>query len=252
MTLSQSILERQLSRPFKYFDQVDSSNDVAKAWLAAGAPEGAVVIANEQTRGRGRKGRSWRTPPNAALALSLILKPAEAHLTRLNMVAALSVYDLAEEVGCEALGIKWPNDVEIDGRKVCGVLPEALWEADRLVGAVLGIGVNVRVDFGRSPLRDSAISLEDAVNRRLDRAQLIASLLRRLEHWYAQIAAPGLHETWKNRLMSLNRAVAVDGVAGVALDALPDGSLLIRDDKGRIHQAGSGELYALSDERGAR
>jgi len=250
MTLSQSILERQLSRPFKYFDQVDSTNDVAKAWLAAGAPEGAVVIANAQTRGRGRKDRSWRTPPNAALALSIILKPAKAHLSRLNMVAALSVYDLAAEVGCEELGIKWPNDVEINGRKVCGVLPEALWEGGRLAGAVLGIGVNVRVDFERSPLSGTAISLEDVVERRLDRAQLSASLLCRSKHWYEQIGAPVLHKTWKSRLTTLNRAVAVDGVAGVAVDALPDGSLLIRDESGRIQQAGSGELYAHSDDEG--
>ena len=121
VTLSQGLLERRLTRPFKYFDRVESSNDEALAWLAAGAPEGAAVIANEQTRGRGRKGRDWHTPPNVALALSLILKPDSALLPRLNMVAALSVYDLARETGCQVVGIKWPNDVQVNGLKVSGV-----------------------------------------------------------------------------------------------------------------------------------
>jgi len=245
MTLSQSILEQKLTVPFKYFERVESTNDVAKAWLATGAPEGAVVIANEQTRGRGRHGRNWQTPPNAALALSLICKPEAAHLPRLNMVATLSVYDLAEEVGCADIGIKWPNDVEIKGKKVCGVLPEALWQSDRLIGAVLGIGINVRADFNRSPLRESAISLEDAAGRRLDRSELIAALMLRIERWYQQIAAPALFANWKDRLTTLNQPVARDNIAGIATNVLPDGSLLIRDNDGRIHQTNSGMLNLI-------
>ena len=242
MTLSQTVLEQNLTRPFRYFDQVDSTNDVAKAWLAAGAPAGAVVIANEQTRGRGRKGRSWGTPPNVALALSLILRPEQSQLPRLNMVAALSVYDLAKEVGCEDVGIKWPNDVQVAGKKVSGLLPEAVWEGDRLLGAILGIGVNVRNDFGRTELRDSAISLEEVVKRRLDRAQLIAALLYRIEHWHDQIAAPIVCSTWKNRLTMLGQAVVVDNLEGVALDVTSDGSLLIRDENGQIHRTSAGDL----------
>ena len=245
MTLSQSILQQKLTSPFKYFERVDSTNDVAKAWLAAGAPEGGVVIANEQTRGRGRRGRRWRTPPKAALALSLILKPEAAHLPRLNMLAALCVCELAEEVGCKEVGIKWPNDIEIDGKKVCGILPEALWQSDRLIGAALGIGVNVRVDFSRSPLRGRAISLEDGAGRRLDRAELIGALMRKLDGWYAQIGSPTLLETWRSRLTTLNQAVVVDGLSGVAIDVTADGSLLIRDKDGQIHPTNEGMVNVV-------
>lgn len=251
MTLSQKLLEQQLTRPFKFFERVESSNDEAKSWLAAGAPEGAVVIANEQTRGRGRLGRHWQTPPNVALALSLILKPDSALLPRLNMVAALSVYDLARECGCEVVGIKWPNDVQVNGLKVSGVLPEAIWEAGELRGAILGIGVNVRADFSGTELRETAISLEDVVQKRLDRAELITTLLRRLDHWYCRIASPTLYSTWKSRLNTLGQKVSVNDVKGVAPDVTAEGALLIRDDDGQIHQSDAADLsiHAASESR---
>lgn len=242
MALSQKLLEQRLTRPFKYFEQVDSTNDVAKAWLASGAPEGAVVIANEQTRGRGRRGRAWQTPADTGLALSVILKPSGAQLPRLNMVAALSVYDLARECGCDDVGIKWPNDVQARGLKLSGALPEAFWLGSQLRGAILGIGVNIRVNFDDAELRHSAISLEDVVKRRLDRCELIASLLRRIDHWYCLIDSPALVANWKDRLATLNQAVAVGGVEGVALDVSADGALLIRDKKGHIHQIRTDDL----------
>lgn len=242
MTLSQKLLEQRLTRPFKYFDQVESTNDVAKDWLAAGAPEGAVVIANEQTRGRGRKGRAWWMPPDTALALSLILQPASALLPRLNMVAALSVYDLVCDFGSADVGIKWPNDLQVNGLKLSGVLPEAVWEAGRLRGAILGIGLNVRLDFSGSELRHAAVSLEDLVKRRLDRCELIDLLLRRIDYWYARIASPALFSTWKSRLNTLQQPVTVDGLMGLALDVTADGALLIRDEDGNIHQTRAGDL----------
>ena len=248
MALSQKLLEQRLNRPVKYFGQVESTNDAAKAWLAAGAPEGAVVIADEQTRGRGRKGRSWHAPPNAGLALSIVLQPASAQLSRLNLVAALSVYDLVRECGCEQVGVKWPNDVLAKGLKVCGILPEAVWEASLLKGAILGIGVNVRLDFSGSALRHTAISLEDVAERRLDRSELIASLLCRLDHWYRLIASPALLATWKSRLITLDQPVRVGKIEGVAIDVTADGALLIRDEQGNIHHTGTGDLVINAEE----
>ncbi len=250
LSLSEARLQKRLARTFKYYERVGSTNDEAKAWLAAGAPEGAVVIANEQTRGRGRMGRAWRTPPHAALALSIILKPEAACLPRLNMVAAMSVFDLARDCGCADIGIKWPNDVQVEGMKISGVLPEAIWQGGRLRGAVLGIGVNVRVDFRQSALRDGAISLEDVVKGPLDRAELIAALLRHVDRWYAQIATPALFSRWKARLNTLNTQVSVNGLSGIALDATADGALLIQDEVGIIHRACAGAVSAPEqDER---
>ncbi len=242
VALSQELLEQRMTRPFKYFERVESSNDCAKAWLADGAPEGAVVIANEQTRGRGRKGRGWHSPPNQALALSLILKPDRALLPRLNMVAALSVSDIARAAGCEDVGIKWPNDIQVKGLKLSGILPEAVWQGDQLRGAVLGIGLNIRLDFSETELRHAAISLEQAANRTLDRRELLTSLLCRLDYWYAQIASPVLFATWKSRLLTLHQWVTVGSKRGVAVNVAADGALLIRDETGQIHQTGAAEL----------
>ncbi|MCY3797775.1 MAG: biotin--[acetyl-CoA-carboxylase] ligase [Chloroflexi bacterium] len=249
MTISQTLLERVLSRPFKYLDQVNSTNDTAKAWLAAGAPEGAVVIAGAQTRGRGRHGRSWHTPPDAALALSLILKPPEAFLPRLNMVAALSVYDLARKCGCKNVAIKWPNDILVDGKKASGVLTETVWEGGDSVGAIVGIGVNVRIDFEGSALSVTAISLEDVVERRLDRVQLTEFLLSRFDYWYRRIATPTVFREWRARLVTLNQTIAIDEVKGVAFDVTAEGALLIRDANGRVHQAQAGDPVVMTEER---
>ena len=248
--LSHEILQNQLTRPFKYFEAVGSANDIARLWLDEGAPDGAVVIANEQRRGRGRKGRRWHTPPNTALALSIILRPPPQCLSRISLIGALSVYDLAKHVGCADVGIKWPNDVQVNRRKVGGILPEVAWERGKPRGAVLGIGLNVRVDFSRTAFKNTAISLETAASRPLNRAQLIDHLLRRVDSWYGLIASDALFAAWKNRLNMLGRRVKTEAVEGLALDVQSDGSLLVRDDSGRIHSALAGDLFAVSDREG--
>jgi len=246
MTLSDGILQSHLKRPFRYVESVVSTNDLAKIWLDEGAPDGAAVIANEQVRGRGRQGRHWHTPPHAALALSVILRPPVPYFSRVSLIGALSVYDLAEQVGCADIGIKWPNDVQIHGRKVGGILPEAVWKNDEPVGVVLGIGVNVRVDFSQTALKDAAISLESATHRRLNRAELTACLLERVDLWYRQIASDALFITWKHRLNMLGRRIKAEGVAGLAFDVRPDGSLLVRDDFARIQSVVAGDIFVVN------
>lgn len=242
MTLSAGILQQKLAQPFRYYPRVASTNDLAKSWLLDGAPDGAVVIADEQARGRGRSGRVWQTPPGAALALSIVLHPPPAQVAHVNMIGALSVHDLAAKVGCEDIGIKWPNDIQVGGKKISGVLVENVWMPDRLRGAVLGIGVNVRVDFSQTDLRDTAASLEDFAERRLERAELIRILLERVAYWYQLIESDALYETWRSRLNMLGRAVFVDGISGRSLDVRPDGALLIEDRHGAVHKVVAGDL----------
>ena len=245
MALSKDKLHH-LARPFRYYQSVDSTNDLAKTWLLQGAPEGAVVIADEQRQGRGRHGRRWHTPPGVALACSLALRQGKARVATVPMTGALGVYDLARQIGCGEVSIKWPNDVLVSGKKVSGVLVENVWESDRLVGTVLGIGVNVRVDFRHTELRDSAISLEDVTKRRLDRAQLIDMLLQRIDHWNG-VAVDDVLLAWKNRLSTLGQQVRIDRFTGVAHDVTPEGALLLKNDKGEIRQVYAGDVFALND-----
>jgi BirA family transcriptional regulator, biotin operon repressor / biotin---[acetyl-CoA-carboxylase] ligase len=145
--LSQELLSQSLKRDFRFFPTVDSSNDIAQAWIRDGAKAGSVVLADEQLKGRGRRGRFWYTPAGVALAVSVIIKPSAEFATRSSMVGALAVYELCNSLGIKETGIKWPNDVQIRGKKVSGILPEAVWEGDKLLAVVLGMGINVRVPF---------------------------------------------------------------------------------------------------------
>ena len=250
MTLSKAIVMSRLDRPFKYYESIGSTNDVAKAWLKAGAPDRAAVVANAQSRGRGRKGRAWQTPPDVALAVSVILRPDTHLVPQVNFLGALAVCDLAAEAGCSMIGIKWPNDVQVHGKKIAGILPEVVWKGSEALGVVLGIGLNVRIDFSRSELADYATSLESVVNRRLDRADLLQSLLRHVDHWYSQLDEEILFRSWKSRLNMLGKRIETEDAVGTATDVLPDGSLLLRDDFGALQTVEAGDVFVVK-ERGA-
>ena len=249
MTLSEAILQQKLAQPFRYFPRVASTNDLAKSWLMEGGPDGAAVVADEQVSGRGRSGRAWRTPPNAALALSVVLRPPAAQIARINMIGAISVFDLAAQVGCKVIGIKWPNDIQVEDRKISGILVENVWMQEALRGVVLGIGVNVRVDFSQTDLREKAVSLEDVAGRPLDRAELIRILLERVEFWYQRIDADEVYGTWRSRLNMLGCPVVAEGISGRALDVTAEGALLVEDHLGGLHKITAGDVIAGTGQR---
>ncbi len=243
MSLNQERLQSLLApRPVRFYAQAGSTNDIAREWLLDGAPAGAVVIADEQVQGRGRLGRAWHTPAGSALALSVVLHPTPEALPRLSMLGALAVADLAAQPGAADVGIKWPNDVQIGGLKVSGVLPEAVWQGAHLAGAVLGLGVNVRVDFAGTDLQGKATSLETALGRRLDRAELAQALLACIERWYGRIGTEAFFAAWQGRLSTLGQWVTVGDVQGQAEAVNADGALLVRDASGEIHQITAGDL----------
>ncbi|MFN2194988.1 MAG: biotin--[acetyl-CoA-carboxylase] ligase, partial [Anaerolineales bacterium] len=130
----------------RYFPTVGSTNDLAAEWAARGAPEFSLVVADEQTAGRGRAGRQWHTPPGAALAFSLVLRPQDQpnlDIPRLTALGSLAVCTALIDDYALPAQIKWPNDVLVNGKKLCGVLVEAAWQAGSIKYAVLGTGVNV-------------------------------------------------------------------------------------------------------------
>jgi BirA family biotin operon repressor/biotin-[acetyl-CoA-carboxylase] ligase len=243
--LSQETLEAVLNgRAFRFFPVTDSTNDDAIAWLSAGADAGAVVVADEQRKGRGRMGRVWHTPPGVALAVSVVLKPPPQAAARAGMLGAVAVAELCEELGAPKVTIKWPNDVQIDGRKVCGILPQAVWRNETLVGVVLGMGVNVRVRF-EGELAQTAVSLEDVLARPLHRAHVLASLLARVDAWAGRMTGDALLQAWKARLSTLGQEVRVDAVQGLAVDVDSDGALLIETQDG-IARVVAGDIHGVA------
>jgi BirA family biotin operon repressor/biotin-[acetyl-CoA-carboxylase] ligase len=256
--LSESRLRAALgTRPFRFAQRIGSTNDLARQWALDGAPAGSVVVAEEQTAGRGRFGRSWLAPAGSALLFSVILRldaPPD-HLPRLTMVGAVAVAEALSELAPGQVRLKWPNDVLLTGRKAAGVLPEAIWEGERLSAVVMGIGLNVRVDFAGTPLANRAISIETVTGTTADRAALLAVLLSRVDHWSARLSDPALAETWRGWLSTLGQRIAASGadgqsgqIVGLALDVDADGALLLQTDDGLTHRIVAGEV-TLTDDR---
>ena len=241
-----AVLDALAPRPVRFFSQIGSTNDVAMEWLSNGASNGSVVIADEQIRGRGRLGRTWQTPPGTALILSVILHPDAAHLPQLTMLGALAICDLLDHLGLKHVSIKWPNDVQVNGKKISGVLPEVSWEGSRLVGVVLGMGINVRIDFSATELADYAINIEPLLGRPVQRLDLLKNLLARVDYWFARLGTDELFDTWKGQLMTLGQSVKVESegrvMSGIAQSVDPMGALIVYDADGKSHRILAGDV----------
>lgn len=247
MTLNEhQLIQRLHPRPVRYFAQIGSTNDVALEWMNSGALSGSIVVADEQVKGKGRLGRVWHTPPGTALIVSMILRPPIEELQQVTMLGALAIYDMVKHLGIERVGIKWPNDVMLDGLKVSGILPEGVWDIDKLAGVVLGVGINVRIDFAGTELVNKAISIEPVLGRRVERLDLLVDLLSSIDYWSQRLGSNELLNTWKSRLVTLGQEVYVKtadkDVVGLAEDVDLDGALLVYRADGQIERVIAGDI----------
>ena len=167
---------------FRFYPSIGSTNDAAADWAKQGAPELAVVIADEQTAGRGRAGRQWYTPPGSSLAFSMILRPSASNSAHLTALGALAVCTSLQQDYLLPAEIKWPNDVLVHAKKVCGVLVEVSWQGEKMEYAILGIGVNVNRNsiIKKKPLNFPATDIETELGKEVERVSLLASILRKL------------------------------------------------------------------------
>lgn len=189
----------------KVFDSIGSTNDEALTWVDAGAKDWSLVIADEQTKGRGRFQRRWVTNPGSALAFSLILNPIPSETTRLALFAplcGLAVHDaLLEHFSLES-EIKWPNDILIQRKKCCGILVETAWLGEKPQGIVLGIGVNITpqsIPPGESQ-RFPAVCLETCLGRPVDRFEVLAAILSGIQNWRPRLGTPEFFDHWQRHL----------------------------------------------------
>ena len=236
------------------FEELPSTSDRAKELAEEGAAHGEVVIAETQTAGRGRRGRTWVSPPRKNLYLSVVLRPElpPARAPELTLVASIAVCDALRQAGVDA-GIKWPNDVLAGGRKVAGILTELAAEPDQVQWVVLGIGVNLnaRPDDFPPELRDEATSALVERGEPVPRALFAAALLAGLEEWLDRHAEEGfaaIRDGWRARNVTLGREVTVRAegrvVTGVAEDLDPAGALLVRTEAG-VERILSGDVQLL-------
>jgi BirA family biotin operon repressor/biotin-[acetyl-CoA-carboxylase] ligase len=234
------------------YHQVGSTNDIALAWAADGAPDFSMVYAEEQTSGRGRGDRRWYTPMGTALAFSLVLRPMLGEQQTVPLFSGLGAMAVCEALGMCALQpeIKWPNDVLLNRRKVCGVLAEAVWTGGNVDSIVLGVGVNVRP--GSVPSADQlnfpATSIETEMGESVNREGLLKDILQALVYWRGLLTKDVFPNAWEKHLAFLGEQVEIRTEALPArigqIEGLErDGSLRLRSPNGRVFTVQFGEVH---------
>ena len=240
-------LKKSLSRlplgDVRYFDTIGSTNDEALAWAATDTPDLSVVIADEQTAGRGRLDRKWFTPRDTALAFSIVLRPTaeqRPHLTRIVGLAALAVAEPLRKRGLDAR-IKWPNDILIQNRKVCGILIESVWSGEDVDCVVIGIGINV-LEGSVPPeemLRYPATSLEAELGPAPDRVEILRDILAYLIELRPRLGTDEFLKQWEDLLALQGETVQVEtektpNITGQIMGLDSNGCLKLRNEHGEI------------------
>ena len=233
--------------PLGYYESVGSTNDLGKDWIEDGAPHLSLVVADEQTAGRGRNGRHWFTPPGSSLAFSLVLhleQLGDLALPRLTGLGALGVCSALQDVYDLEACIKWPNDVLFGGYKLAGVLVETIWSGEQPLSAVLGIGINVA---HKSVPRDinlgvPATSVEAALGKPVERWILLREVIRKLVYWLKEINTPQFIQVWDEKMAYRNEMVQLTTNGRLVYE----GRLLGLDDAGALRLQGSdGDLLTI-------
>jgi BirA family biotin operon repressor/biotin-[acetyl-CoA-carboxylase] ligase len=235
-------------RPLVVTPLTASTNDDAKRAARDGAPEGAAFVADAQSGGRGRLGRSWFSPSGENLYTSFVLRPSfdPKRIPLVTLTAGLAVVDaVAPRVAARRVGLKWPNDVYVDGRKVAGILSEAQVIDGRAAWIVVGIGINVRTRAFPTELAERSTSLAIAGATALHRGGLFVDLAGALFYRIAMLRDGNVRDlvaAFAARDEIAGRAITVDGAPAIALGIAEDGALRIRRADGREEQCVAGEI----------
>jgi len=243
-----------LGREIILLDTVDSTNKYAKRSMES---HGSVVLAEKQRAGKGRMGRSWESPRGHSILMSILLRPERdfPSLHLMSLAAGLAVTEALGQAWPLSPVVKWPNDVWIAGKKVCGILVESQYRGEAMTKLIIGIGCNVNQQPAEFPdrLRWPATSLAIELGRTVDRNPLIAGILTSLEAWYDTIQAgsiDGLLTAWKAKCGHLNSPVRIGqdtGIRnGIFRDVTPEGAALIELDSSREETIFSGDLTPLT------
>lgn len=251
---------RWMGRQVHCFRTVDSTNSEAYQLGMKGAPEGAIVVAEGQEKGRGRLGRTWISPPFLNLYLSVILRPKipPQQASVLTLMAAVATAEAVAECSGLSPTIKWPNDIFLRGRKLAGLLNEIHSEADHVDFVVLGIGVNLNIEENMFPpeLRESATSLKRETGQPVSRRHFARGLLEKLETWYERFLAQGndpVLRGWREKAQLGTQRVKVTSFGetwvGRARDIDSEGALLLETEGGEIRRVVAGDVeYRRSEE----
>lgn len=236
-----------------YRMSLGSTNDLAKDLALRGAPEGALVITEEQTAGRGRRGRSWLAPSKTNLLFSLLLRPALSpnRVFSLTMALALAAVEAVEEETGLRCRIKWPNDLYAGSGKLGGILTEFSGKDRQVDWVVLGLGLNVNWSpgEGRTGSRFAATSLFAETQKKVSRNGLLVQILKRFESHYGRLLAEGgddLYRKWNECSLVLGKEVVIESeerqISGKAIRIDENGALILEDERGKVHTITHGDV----------
>ncbi|MGN0398364.1 MAG: biotin--[acetyl-CoA-carboxylase] ligase [Candidatus Fimimorpha sp.] len=239
-------------RNIVYYDSIDSTNNEAKRLGKEGALHGTLVIAQQQTAGRGRLGRNWDSPKEQAIYMTLLIRPniSPQNASKVTLIAALAAAKGIREVAGMPPQIKWPNDIVIHGKKLCGILTEMNMESENKFFLVVGIGINCnRKDFPEG-LKQTATSLYLETKKEQSREQLIAAVMYAFEQYYSVFIQTenlsNLKQQYECQLVNYNRDVRVlspdHEYIGTSRGINEEGELLVEDKSGQMHAVRSGEV----------
>ena len=242
-----------IGRDIRVFEETTSTNDVIEKLARDGVKEGVVVFAESQTKGRGRLGRKWMSPPHKGLWFSVLLRPdlRPQEATQLTVASATALRRAIKTVAGLSAEIKWPNDLLLGGKKVAGILTEMSAEVDRVRHLILGLGVDVNQAADEFPaeLRNIATSLKIEAGEGISRAELAVEILRELDFDYARIGSgkfSRVADEWEAGCVTIGKNVSVQMgtrlVRGCAESLDDDGALLVRTEHGRLERVIGGDV----------
>ncbi len=240
-----------LEQRIHYFSEIGSTMDAARELAKRGTGEGTIVISEAQTRGRGRLSREWLSP-EGGIYFTLVLRPkiSPAYASRINLMVSVAVAATIRKLFRLKAELKWPNDVLIEGRKVCGILAEMDAEMDVVNFVNVGIGINANTSIPQ--FEKTVTSLKGALGREISRKEFLSALLMEIERQQPLLMKADLLEEWKKLSVTLNKHVRIvapgEVIVGRAIDIDTTGALIIKERNGSLKKAMAGDCIHLREE----
>jgi BirA family biotin operon repressor/biotin-[acetyl-CoA-carboxylase] ligase len=238
-----------LGQKIHHFREIGSTMDVARDLAKKGAQEGTIVIAEMQSQGKGRLSREWISP-KGGIYFTLVLKPkiSPIYAPRINLMASVAVAKAIRKVFGLKAELKWPNDVLIEGRKVCGILAEMEAEVDVINFVNLGVGINANAFIPQ--FEKTAISLKDKLGKEIPRKEFLESVIAEINERQTLLTKEDLLEEWKNLSATLNRDVRIiapgEEIIGRVMDIETSGALIVKDKDSRLRSIIAGDCFHLT------
>ncbi len=249
----EAIIKKHNIPAYRYFSSIGSTNDEALRWVSDGAPEWAFVLAGAQTAGRGRQGRRWVTNPGASIAISIIIRPSPAEQQQLGLVSLAAGLALAQAIDSlcprQNIQVKWPNDVLIEQKKTAGILAEAVWDQEKLLGVVIGIGINLLAAAVPPPsmLRYPATCLQAHIENEPEAIRVVDRLLSSLRDLRPHICADHFPSKYMERMAFLGQKISINTTEDKWLSGVLEGidhcgNVLLRRKNGNLRSFSVGDV----------